>query len=398
MAMSLVVDKIQRYNKNVPADMLRLKWAALTESPFRFYRGTCHLFAEDFEALYGYKSKIKTWICGDLHFENFGSYKGENRLVYFDINDFDEAILANPAPELARFITSIIIVGRQMKTKPQIIEDVASKVLKSYINTLHVGKALVMEQEVAHSVLKQYFKQLQQRNREQFILQHTETKKGKLQLKYDSEKFLPLNEKIGKTVYEALKSLLRKNKHFSELEFNDVAIRIAGTGSLGLSRYCVLCYHKAKNKHYLIDIKEARTSCHKRYVSARQPEFDDEAERIIYAEWVMQFCPPAFLSTMRIGEKYFIVKELQPMIDKLSVQQFKSDFSLFSAAAHQMAPLIAYAQLRSSGYKGSSTADELIQFADKKRLSEKLLPVCIQLADNNDQYYKEFISNLVASK
>ncbi len=29
-----------------------------------------------------------TWICGDLHLENFGSYKANNKLVYFDLNDF----------------------------------------------------------------------------------------------------------------------------------------------------------------------------------------------------------------------------------------------------------------------------------------------------------------------
>jgi len=387
-----VTEKIKRYNKDIPADMLKMKWAALYENSFRFYRGTCHLFADDFEELYGYKSKVKTWTCGDLHFENFGSYKGENRLVYFDINDFDEAILAGPEPELARFMTSIIIVGRQMKAKPQIIEDTVSKALRSYVNTLHAGKAYVMEQEVAHSVLKQYFKQLQQRNREQFILKHTETKKGKLYLKDDNIKFLPVDDKVKTTVYKALKALLKTNKHFSDLEFNDVAFRIAGTGSLGLLRYCVLCYSKAKDKHYLIDIKEARASCHKKYVSNRQPIFDNEAARIVYAEWVMQFCAPAFLTTMQIGKKHFIVKELQPMIDKLSVLQFKNDFTLFSTTVFQMAPLIAYAHLRSSGYKGSSTADELIKVADKKHFAAKLVPVCFELAERNDRYYREIMN------
>jgi uncharacterized protein (DUF2252 family) len=34
------------------------------------------------------------WSCGDLHIENCGGYLGEDGLLYFDIVDFDEAVLA----------------------------------------------------------------------------------------------------------------------------------------------------------------------------------------------------------------------------------------------------------------------------------------------------------------
>jgi uncharacterized protein (DUF2252 family) len=40
------------------------------------------------------------WICVGLHIENFASYKGDNCLAYFDLNDFDESILAPVAWEL----------------------------------------------------------------------------------------------------------------------------------------------------------------------------------------------------------------------------------------------------------------------------------------------------------
>jgi len=386
------IEKIIKYNKNIPANMRGMKWNALSESPFRFYRGTCHLFADDFGELYGYKSKVKTWICGDLHFENFGSYKGENRLVYFDINDFDEAVLCSPEPELARFLTSIVIVAQQMNVGAKEVEHTLADAMHAYADTLRAGKALMMEQEVAHSVLKKYFKQLQRRNREDFILKHTVRKKGKLLLKCDGLHFLPVNDETKSNVYASLNNLLKTNRHFSNLEFNDVAFRIAGTGSLGLSRYCVLCYSSSKDKHYLIDIKEARTSCYMPLVLKKQPLFGNEAERIVYAEWVMQFCPSAFLGTMPIGNKHFVVKELQPVIDKLSITQFKNDFRTFAAAALQMAPLIAFAHLRSSGYKGASIADDLIVFASQKKWQKNILSLCHKLAERNSKYYKEFLA------
>ncbi len=74
--------------------MVQIKYKLMTENMFRFFRGTCHLFYEDLSKTNTIPPAPLTWICGDLHLENFGSYKGDNRLVYFDLNDFDESILA----------------------------------------------------------------------------------------------------------------------------------------------------------------------------------------------------------------------------------------------------------------------------------------------------------------
>ena len=92
--MSNILSRIQNFNQGRLPDILQLKYAAMAENAFRFYRGTCHLFYEDLCKVTDFPASPATWICGDMHIENFGSYKGDNRLVYFDLNDFDEAILA----------------------------------------------------------------------------------------------------------------------------------------------------------------------------------------------------------------------------------------------------------------------------------------------------------------
>ena len=81
----------------------------MRRSPFRFFRGTAHLFYDDWPASSPLDKSPLTWACGDLHLENFGSYKGENGLAYFDINDFDEAALAPASRDLARFATSTLL-------------------------------------------------------------------------------------------------------------------------------------------------------------------------------------------------------------------------------------------------------------------------------------------------
>ena len=89
--------------------MVKLKYEAMAENIYRFYRGTCHLFYEDLSKVNNFPASPVSWTCGDLHLENFGSYKGDNRLVYFDLNDFDEAILMPCLWEILRMVTSIFL-------------------------------------------------------------------------------------------------------------------------------------------------------------------------------------------------------------------------------------------------------------------------------------------------
>ena len=387
--MAALVKRINEYNSGIPLPLKEFKWNAMKESPFRFYRGSCHLFAEDFVKLYKYKPKIKSWICGDLHFENFGSYKGENRLVYFDLDDFDEAILAGPEPEVARFLTSIIIAAGQMKVAAISLHKTLHDIMDAYTTTLQAGKALMLEAEVAHGEFKKYFEHLSTFDRESFIDKRTYKHNGAMLLKPDNIHFMQLDDARKAAVYKGLSPLLDTGR-FQHFVFVDAAFRLAGTGSLGMERYCVLCYSKKKGKHYLIDIKEARESCYKGVVKIKQPRFKNEAERVNTAGYIMQFNSPAFLSTMKIADKWYMVKELQLMSDRMSLAGFDNDFGSLSAVAKEMAVLMAYAHIRSSGHYGSSTADELKAFAEKKQWQRDIIEVSGALAKKNGKYYREF--------
>jgi uncharacterized protein (DUF2252 family) len=89
-----VVNRILKANQGRDPERLALKYSAMRTDSFIFLRGTCHLFYDRLPKTGICNSAPLTWCCGDLHIENFGSYKGDNRLVYFDLNDFDEAALA----------------------------------------------------------------------------------------------------------------------------------------------------------------------------------------------------------------------------------------------------------------------------------------------------------------
>jgi uncharacterized protein (DUF2252 family) len=103
--MSDVVERIHSFNQGRVQERLQSKYQRMAANSFAFFRGTCHLFYEDWPAGSLLNSSPAVWICGDLHLENFGSYKGDNRLAYFDMNDFDEGVL--PCTwDLAHFLTT----------------------------------------------------------------------------------------------------------------------------------------------------------------------------------------------------------------------------------------------------------------------------------------------------
>ena len=92
MSNSSIVQRIKTFNNYPPRnpDLLQLKYEKMKENAFSFLRGSCHLFYEDWPTNSLLNQAPLSWICGDLHLENFGSYQGDNRLTYFDINDFED--------------------------------------------------------------------------------------------------------------------------------------------------------------------------------------------------------------------------------------------------------------------------------------------------------------------
>src|SRR3954465_4657333 len=112
-----VAERIRAFNAGRRPELLERKYKAIRADAFTFLRGTCHLFYEDWPAGSPLNAAPPAWISGDLHLENFGSYKGDNRLVYFDINDFDEAALGGATWDLSRLITSIFLAGEELKQK-----------------------------------------------------------------------------------------------------------------------------------------------------------------------------------------------------------------------------------------------------------------------------------------
>src|SRR4051812_19196136 len=96
-------ERLEAANAGRDPERLNIKYAEMRSDAFAFLRGSCTLFYEDLP-IRELPPAPRVWCSGDLHLENFGAYKGENRLVYFDLNDFDEACLAPATWDLVRVL------------------------------------------------------------------------------------------------------------------------------------------------------------------------------------------------------------------------------------------------------------------------------------------------------
>ena len=191
--MNAVVESILNYNSGRETERLALKHLAMRQDSFAFMRGTCHLYYQDWPASdLQLNNAPLGWICGDLHLENLGCYKGDNRLVYFDLNDFDEAILAPSTWELGRWLTSILVAAKSLQIPKEDAVRLCRIGLESYSAALMNGKARWVERETAKGMIRDLLNPITLRNRKTFLDSRTKLRNRKRIIKIDGKRALAL--------------------------------------------------------------------------------------------------------------------------------------------------------------------------------------------------------------
>lgn len=361
-----IAERVWLFNKERIPDFLQLKFKAMAENSFRFYRGSCHLFYEDLPKQdFLYKSP-PAWICGDLHLENFGSYKGDNRLTYFDINDFDEAILAPCIWDVTRFLCSVFMAAEILRINFRQSVYLANTFIDAYAEALSQGYIRVLEEETATGVVKDFLTAVKNRKRKDYLSKHVILKKHRLRLIIDELKTKKTDKQLKEQLRLAFRHWSKGTDNPDFYEVKDIAWRIAGTASLGLERYVVLIEGRgAPFQHFLLDVKQERSSCLLPYTPYRQPPWENEVARVIEVQKRVQANSPALLNDFLFGAKHFVLRELQPAEDKIDFGLFAGKMKKFGQFLAVMGKICAWGQLRSSGRQGSAIADELIAYGNK---------------------------------
>jgi len=393
--MATVTKRIIEFNEKRNPFFLQIKYKALTENPFRFFRGTCHLFYEDLSKKSPVNDPTKTWICGDLHLENFGTFKGNNGLVYFDLNDFDEAILAPVTWEVMRALTSIYLATATLEKGQNTADRLAGYFMDTYLKNILSGKPLAFERATTKGLIKTFITTVSKRKAKSLLEGRLLFKGTEASLKIIQNKTVAIKDDLKKPILSSVKAWCKKNKYI-HWKTCDATYRIAGTGSLGVNRFIILIYDKIGKRYFLLDMKEELPSSLKPFITIKQPKWENEAERAITIQSYAQNVVPALLSTITHNKASYAIKRLQPTADIMSLDLCKGKIKKLEEVISTFAEISTSAHLRSTGRGGSSTIDDLIAFfqSSKVSLKESLLnyskKYALKVKEDYDAYCKGF--------
>ncbi len=385
-----VAERLRIFNQNRLPGMVARKYQAMRTHPFAFFRGSCHLFYEDWPAASPLDDSPPAWLCGDLHLENFGVFKGADRQVHFGINDFDDGVLAPCAWDVARWLTSLHLAGDLLDLSKADVTTLGRFFLVRYFSTLAGGRAAPLQHAPVSEAVTRLKREAESRSREKFLKERTR-REGDERRFVESKKLLSVSGDEKKRVMKAVRRVGEKSGNLQFYRPLDVAFRVAGTGSLGLKRCVVLVEGRGSpDENFILDLKESHPSALAPALNIPQPKWASEAQRAVTVQERAQFMPPALLDTLEIEGAWYILREMQPSQDKIAVTDWENRPGWMQPLCAEMAELTARAHLRGAGREGAASLDAFAAFGEQAALTGELLAFARRAAETARADYQAF--------
>jgi uncharacterized protein (DUF2252 family) len=242
------------YNAAFPPDRLQSKATRLAESPFTFYRGSFFLFCSDLHSDWGRLFPLDPAqgpIVGDLHAENFGSFRAVNKEVVYDINDFDEATDGPYDLDLRRLATSLILAGKKLSDSVAAVEEMTEAYVKFIRGHADIHSRDGFRTLQENDQIQRLLVQASERDRVEFLKDLAHQTNTGFCLNRNA-KYFDLSAAEMEAVRQEVPQFLRQVLAPSDAEptrfrVQDIAGRVAGVGSLGRARFALL-FDKGKNE------------------------------------------------------------------------------------------------------------------------------------------------------
>jgi uncharacterized protein (DUF2252 family) len=317
-------------------DLIPVRHARMSATPFTFYRGAAAVMTADLAATPD--SGIHTQLCGDAHLSNFGVFYTRERRMIFDINDFDET---HPGPfewDVKRLAASVVIAGRNNGFKKKQTAKHARAVARYYRNYLLASVELStldcwyaridvdnrlpelrkrLDSSTAESTQKM-LKKARHRDSMQAVSKLCWVDDaGRAHIRSDPPLLVPLTELATDRMFpgggvrtagevaangRALMGLYRASlpEHigalYDQFDIVDVARKVVGVGSVGLQAWVILMWGKGENDPLMLQVKQAQRSVLADYVPGH--EYAGQGWRVIEGQQVMQAGSDQFLGAI----------------------------------------------------------------------------------------------------
>jgi uncharacterized protein (DUF2252 family) len=268
-------------NRGRVEELVPLRYARMSVSPFTFLRGSAQVMAFDLAS--GPSTDLDVRLCGDAHLSNFGAFASPERRLMFDLNDFDEV---SPGPfewDVKRLAASVVVAGRDNGFGPGETRRAAVRAVTAYrdwmqryaeMTHLEVWYARIEMQDLLETM------RASQRRDEERALQKAQNKDhvkaldkltavvdGRRQILDDPPIVMRMRlgphdqpDRVIRLVADYRSSLtFDRQELLDRYRFVDFARKVVGVGSVG-TRCWIALFQGPNGGPLFLQVKEARQS------------------------------------------------------------------------------------------------------------------------------------------
>lgn len=364
-------------------ELLKLKYQAMAEAPFPFFRATAFLFYHDIRNVKALNSPVQVTLQGDFHLENMGTYRTAKGQYAYDLNDFDEAFPGPYTWDIARLGTSIHLAAEEVGLSPKDRNTHVAHFLSRYIfhvQTLLKNPAFLRQPLTEQFLTEKPADQVDDARgfqRAEFLSEYT--RQGRFIL---DNKLRPIAPQAQQAVLQSLAQYTaQRSEGPSFFKAKDMVARIAGKGSLGRYRYWALVEGPSPNwqDDLILEIKEAIVPS----AYALTQKTRNNGQRIVQSYRYFLPDPDPFLGATQIHGFEAFVREYLPKetvnLEKVNKNQEYTDF------LESVALIIARAHVRSG--KGQQI---LADAQSAQALIQRIAPFAEQYAQQVRSDHKAF--------
>lgn len=346
--------------------LIPLKYARMAASPFGFYRGAVPVMAADL-ACHPHTG-LFTQLCGDAHVVNLGAFSSADGRLVFDINDFDETIHGPFEWDVKRLATSLLLAGEAAGIRGADRRAAVATFTERYRRSMNefahmpvIELARYQIHRLAHLGPMPAILRLAERSTPQRLLEKLtefavpqtqaahkkagptaakkssparggqnggEKKRGAApstaipaqarQFRNTPPELERLSGKLAADVLASLgtyrETLQPERQHFlAQYAPRDVAMKVVGTGSVGLRDYVIYLEGESRPAHsdpLFLQIKEEPASAYAPYLPKNSVTRSHQGHRVMDGQRAMQLTSDPFLGYTTIEGRDYLVRQL----------------------------------------------------------------------------------------
>jgi uncharacterized protein (DUF2252 family) len=314
---------LARVNRHRLKALLPIKMGRMAASPFGFLRGAAPLMASDLSQWP--TTGLVVQMCGDAHVGNLGAFAAPDGHLVFDLNDFDESM---PGPwewDVKRMATSLVLAGRVAQESETGCRNAVWSFVRQYREAVAEFSKLCVfdlaQYEIRRrsqlSLVRKVLGKAERITPQHLLEKYTQLPKGRVRhptFRLQPPVLRSVSRQVARDVIASLREYRETLGPDRQLVFDayhpvDVAFKVAGTGSVALRNYVILCIGKRNDDAVFLQVKEAQQACGAAYLANVQVPAH-QGHRVAEGQHRLQTESDPLLGWTTIGDRHFVVRQL----------------------------------------------------------------------------------------